>query len=209
MVKKKVLLIDMYGVIIEESRGKLINYAVDCLGENNRQQILKIIREEQCHTKASMGELTSDEFLSHLGFENPNESMKDYLVNYLTLDNTFTTFAEKNCDKMDFVLLSNDILEWSDYLTSYHDINKYFKEKIISGAIHLRKPDTKIFEYTLNKIKVEPSDCIFVDNSVKNLLVAEELGIKTVLFNRDHETFNGTIVDNFEHLSALLDKRLK
>jgi len=40
-------------------------------------------------TKAGNGELSSDEFLSLLGFQNPTEVMRDYLRNYLTFDKEF------------------------------------------------------------------------------------------------------------------------
>ena len=45
---------------------------------------------------------------------------------------------------------------------------------------------------------------MFVDNSVKNLLVAEELGIQTILFNRDGEEYDGRVVNNFEELAEML-----
>lgn len=70
--------------------------------------------------------------------------------------------------------------------------------------MHLRKPDKEIFLYTLQKLGCEPDQCVFVDNSVKNLLVAEELGIQTILFNRDGEEYDGRVVNNFEELAEIL-----
>ena len=53
------------------------------------------------------GELSSDEFLSLLGYPDPTETMWDYLRNLLTLDQEFLWFAERNYRQYDFVLLSN------------------------------------------------------------------------------------------------------
>ena len=46
----------------------------------------------------------------------PAETMADYLTNYLTLDAEFLRFAADNYKQYDFVLLSNDVKEWSKYL---------------------------------------------------------------------------------------------
>ena len=43
-----------------------------------------------------------------------------------------------------------------------------------------------------------------MDNSVKNLLTAAELGIEPVLFNRDGEEYGGTVVNSFPELAELL-----
>ena len=69
----------------------------------------------------------------------------------------------------------------------------------------MRKPDKEIFIYTLNKLGCKPEQCIFVDNSVKNLLVAETMGIQTILFNRDGEEYDGKVVNDFEELGKMLE----
>lgn len=69
----------------------------------------------------------------------------------------------------------------------------------------MRKPDRQIFLYTPARLKCEPEECNFVDNSVKNLLEAQELGIQAILFKRDEETYNGKVVNNFEELGKMLE----
>ena len=131
--------------------------------------------------------------------------MKNYIENYLTLDKGFIPFAEKYYQEFDFVLLSNDVSEWSAYITEYYQLDKYFKQKIVSGNVNCRKPDRKIYELTLEQIGRKPEQCIFIDNSVKNLDVAEELGIRPILFNRDNEEYSGNIVNSFEGLEKIIN----
>lgn len=126
------------------------------------------------------------------------------MKNYLTLDEQFPEFAESVTDKVEMCLLSNDVAEWSEFLTEYHGMNSYFKDKIVSGEVHLRKPDRAIFECALERLHCEPQDCIFVDNSVKNLRVAEELGMQTILFNRDGEEYEGNVVNDFVELEKMI-----
>lgn len=211
--KKRILLLDMYGVIIKESKGYFIPYTFEHFDRNEHDRLTRAFREELLFTKAGNGELSSNEFLSLLGYPNPTETMQDYLTNFLTFDQGFLWFAKRNYRQYHFVLLSNDVKEWSKYLLELHGLQKYFKESIISGEIHMRKPENRIFVYTIKNLQCiskgihyNPQECIFVDNSVQNLNAAQRAGIKTILFNRDHEVYSGDIVNNFHELDELLKK---
>lgn len=204
--KKRVLLIDMYGVIIKESKGYFIPYTFGHFDRKEHDRLTRAFREERLFTKAGNGNLSSDEFLSRLGYSNPTETMRDYLTNYLTFDKDFLQFAEHNYKQYDFILLSNDVKEWSRYLFELHGIQKYFKENIVSGEIHMRKPEKRIFDYVIEHLQCNPQECILVDNSVQNLNAAQNAGIKTVLFNRDHEAYSGNVVNNFQELNSILNK---
>lgn len=204
MEKKRILLLDMYGVIIKESKGYFIPYTFEHFDKNEHCRLAWAFQKEKLFTKAANGDLCSDEFLSLLGYSDPTETMVDYLTNYLTLDQEFLQFAECNYIQYDFVLLSNDVKEWSKYLFDLHGLQKYFKKSLISGEIRMRKPENRIFVHAIEVMQCRPQDCIFVDNSVQNLKAAQKTGINTVLFNRDHEVYSGNIVDNFQELDCLL-----
>lgn len=199
------LIFDMYGVIIEESKGNFIPYTYNHFEEAEYERITKLFRVEKLFGKAGNGELSSDEFLSILGFENPQFHMRDYIENHLTLDAGFLPFAEKFADKYEFVLLSNDVSEWSAYITEYHDLDKYFKHKIVSGDVKCRKPDKRIYEIALEQIGKKPEECLFIDNTGKNLTVAQGMGIMTVMFDRDKEVYTGTKVTTFEELARIIE----
>lgn len=205
MEKKRILLLDMYGVIIKESKGAFIPYTFEHFNKKEHSRLTKAFRQECLFTKAGNGELSSNEFLSLIGYSNPTETMRDYLTHFLTLDQEFLQFAECNYKQYHFVLLSNDVKEWSKFLFELHGLQKYFKESIISGEIHMRKPENRIFAYTIEHLQCDPQECIFVDNSVQNLNAAQRAGIHTVLFNRDNEIYSGNIVNNFQELDSLLN----
>lgn len=202
---KTTILFDMYGVILEESKGNFIPYTFQHFGQEEHERLLRQFKQEQLFTKAGNGEITSNTFLTMLGYDNPEYHMRNYIENYLTLDNAFIPFAEKYHTQYEFVLLSNDVSEWSSYITDYYRLNQYFKDKIVSGNVKCRKPDKKIYELALEKIQRAPSECYFIDNSVQNLKVAEELGISPILFNRDNEEYTGVIINSFEELANMLD----
>ena len=198
------IFIDMYGVIIAESKGYFIPYTYEHFDEPEYERITKVFREDKLFGKAQAGELSSHEFLAALGYPDPEAAMKDYLENYLTLDAGFRDFAEKAGKRYKLVLLSNDVSEWSRYLTEFHGMYRYFHDRIVSGDAGIKKPDPGIFALALSRMECRPEECLFIDNSVKNLNAAAELGIRTVLFNRDGVGYEGTTVNSFAELEALL-----
>jgi epoxide hydrolase-like predicted phosphatase len=55
-----------------------------------------------------------------------------------------------------------------------------FDDIVISGEVGLRKPAAEIYALGAERIGVEPSACVFVDDIASNLAPAEELGMATV-----------------------------
>lgn len=204
-MKKTTILLDMYGVILEESKGNFIPYTYQHFDESEYDRLTRQFRVEKLFTKAGDGEISSDEFLTMLGYDDPQYHMQNYIENFLTLDAGFISFAERFYQKYDFVLLSNDVSDWSTYITKYHQLDKYFQYKIVSGDVKCRKPDRQIFEIALATAGKRADECIFIDNSIKNLKTAEALGISPVLFNRDGSEYGGAIVNTFAELAKMID----
>ncbi|MBQ3027688.1 MAG: HAD-IA family hydrolase [Lachnospiraceae bacterium] len=204
MSKITTLIFDMYGVILEESKGNFIPYTYNHFDESEYERITRQFRVEKLFTKAGNGEISSDEFLSLLGFNDTKFHMKDYIENHLTLDAGFIPFAEKFAGQYEFVLLSNDVSEWSAYITEFHGLDKYFTHKIVSGDVKCRKPDKKIYEIALERIGKKPEECLFIDNTAKNLLVAQDLGIVPVMYDRDKEEYEGIKINSFEELAQVI-----
>lgn len=198
------LIFDMYGVILKERTGNFIPYTLEHFDEAEHERIKDLIENQKLFTKAGLGELSSAEFLSLLGYKNVEYHMKNYIENYLSFDSSFTTFAEKHHKNYDFILLSTDVSEWSKYITQHYELDKYFKHKIVSGDVHCRKPDKRIYEIALTAAQRKPNECLFVDDNVANILSAKDLGIKSVLFNRFQEQYEGCQVNSFEELDKVL-----
>jgi putative hydrolase of the HAD superfamily len=194
----------MYGVILKESKGNFISYTYDHFPTEDHERITKLFRVERLFTKAGIGEISSDEFLTAFRYKNPDFYMRDYIENHLTIDDDFYIFAENMKNKYKYALLSTDVSAWSKYITEYYKLDKYFPVKIISADVHYRKPDAKIYEITLERLGIPVDECIFIDNRVENLLAASKFGIDVILFNRDNEVYDGKTVYSFEELSRIV-----
>lgn len=198
------LILDMYGVILNETKGRLLDYSRDNLSANEYERVEKLIYSERLFDRAGLGEINAREFMNMLGYDDWEYHSKRYIDNYLTLDSGFIDFAERVKDKYELVLLSNDVSEWSTYITEKFGLNKYFAHKTVSSELKCRKPDLKIYDLTLEAIKRSPYECMFVDNNVQNLVAAEEVGISPILFNRENEHYYGMTVYSFDELLNII-----
>ena len=194
----KTIIFDMYGVIIKEAKGNFIPYVYERLPDTDKPQL------KQWFTQAGSGLLTSNEFLTLLGFDDPEYHMKNYVENYLTMDGGFYNFADEFCGKYDFALLSNDVSAWSEYICEHYGLNGYLSHKIVSADIGLRKPDPAIYTLALERISADPADCVFVDNKAENVRVAEHLGIKGVIFGNEESDSNLLRARDFAELAELM-----
>lgn len=78
-------------------------------------------------------------------------------------------------------LVSNS---WGGYGYPRETFDEMFDAVIISGEVGLRKPQPEIYLMAANKIGVEPSDCVFVDDFRVNVEGAEAIGM-TAILHRD------------------------
>lgn len=66
-------------------------------------------------------------------------------------------------------------------------MDAYFDTVVISAEVGLRKPDPAIWLLACDRLGLSPGECVFVDDLQRNLDVAAELGMATVLSDRDVE----------------------
>lgn len=62
-----------------------------------------------------------------------------------------------------------------------------FDGLLFSGPLGKVKPKKEIFEHLLREFNLKADECLFIDDSEKNILGAEKAGIKGYLFDGDAE----------------------
>ncbi len=63
-----------------------------------------------------------------------------------------------------------------------------FDEIIVSAEVGYVKPQNEMYEYALEKLGVEPHECIFIDDIERNVDAANNLGLRGILY-KDFESF--------------------
>ncbi|MEK6753333.1 MAG: HAD family phosphatase [Chloroflexota bacterium] len=77
-------------------------------------------------------------------------------------------------------LLSNFSTEKFEIVRRQHDFLTVFDDIIISGEHKLIKPYPAIFEFTLNRIKRQAKECLFIDDSLPNIETARKMNFITI-----------------------------
>ena len=78
-------------------------------------------------------------------------------------------------------LMSNsfDVHVRSNELRGFYSM---FDHIFLSNEIGLRKPDLEKYKYVIKKLKTKPKKCIFIDDKLKNLIPARQLGMYVIKF---------------------------
>jgi epoxide hydrolase-like predicted phosphatase len=90
-------------------------------------------------------------------------------------------------------LITNAHHDFIDTILSENNLSQLFDVTVVSSRLGVIKPDPRIFEYTLDKLQIEPAEAVFIDDLDRHVSAARELGIQTVLF------------ENFEQCKQELD----
>ena len=97
-------------------------------------------------------------------------------------------------------LLSNSDLRFVAHLRKNRPWLRFFDVCVFSAEVHLIKPDPAIFRYTLDKLALEASAVLFIDDRFSNVSVARSLGIESIKFT-SLVHLNGQLKDaGFSHL---------
>lgn len=86
-------------------------------------------------------------------------------------------------------LLSVHAKEWIEFCEQKYNYYKLFDEIVYSFEIGELKPAREPFEMILKKLGANPQECIFIDDSQRNLSTADSIGIKTIQFKNSEQLY--------------------
>ena len=78
--------------------------------------------------------------------------------------------------------LSNDVAEWAIARRKTLGIEAYFEAWVISGEARLFKPDPAIYDRLLQLLPCRADECLFVDDTPRNVEAALAAGLQAVRF---------------------------
>ena len=87
---------------------------------------------------------------------------------------------EKLKEKYKLYILSNFHKDSFETISSRYNFFNYFDGGIVSAYHNCIKPDEKIYKLLIDKYNINPTETLFIDDLEKNILKAQELGIKTI-----------------------------
>lgn len=161
------------------------------------------------NTLYEVGAISTKQFLKFYcnKFPNLNEAeiidawnfiIKDFpthrleFIQNLAQDKSFNLMLLSNTNEMHINFIASSV-------SFYQDFKSCFDKFYLSHEIHLRKPNTDIFEFVLRENGLKPNECLFIDDTKDNTLTADKLGFNTWTIDETKED----IITIFETKQAL------
>jgi epoxide hydrolase-like predicted phosphatase len=83
-------------------------------------------------------------------------------------------------------ILTNNVREWEPLWRSMLAVDEVFETVVDSAFVGCRKPESRIYALTLERIGLPPEACLFVDDVLVNCEGAQKAGIRSIHF-QDNE----------------------
>ena len=99
------------------------------------------------------------------------------------LNNEMFTLARRLRPHYAVGVITDNKQDRMECIERLHRLSSYFDPIVVSAAVGSTKANRGIFEQALSLARVEPTECIFIDNSVRNLLVPREMGMVGMHFD--------------------------
>ena len=194
----KAVILDMYGVIVKDTGDGFYEFV------NRTFPKIETAYMYKEWDRANIGEITSLEVLRVFGYKDNVEKVEKEYLDSIEINEGFYDFALEVRKHCKLALISNDISNWSSFLRDKYKLNEYFDVITVSGDLKIKKPDKRIFEYTLESLGCIAEECVYVDDRRSNLNAARAMGMAAVLFNSRNVEYDGKIVRDFKELEEYI-----
>jgi len=97
---------------------------------------------------------------------------------------------EKLSEKYTLILLSDHAQEWVEYIEEYHGFLKNISFRLYSFETSHLKSETHNFQKLLTDLNISSESCLFIDDNKENIGVADQCGIKGIVFKNQDQLIN-------------------
>ncbi|HEY0390186.1 MAG TPA: HAD family phosphatase [Solirubrobacterales bacterium] len=84
-------------------------------------------------------------------------------------------------------MLTNNVREWEPLWRAMLPVDEIFETVVDSGFVGCRKPESRIYELTLERIGQPAETCLFVDDVLVNIEGARRAGLNAVHFQENEQ----------------------
>ncbi|MCL2859672.1 MAG: HAD family hydrolase [Oscillospiraceae bacterium] len=176
----KLVIFDMLGVVFPNMRGG--SYL------NINELYLKIKTPKisfddffSKYQKLIIGDINISQFWENVSDGDIKVIETEHLNNYKIYPN-IQFILQKLKEYYNVISITNHPTSWIQYVINRNNLNGYFDKIYVSEDVKLKKPQEKLYNLALKEFGVKPIEAVIIDDQIKNLMCASELGMKTILF---------------------------
>jgi 2-haloacid dehalogenase len=186
------IIFDLGGVLIDWNPNYLYNKLIT--NEDERKQFLTDICSPDWNEEQDAGR-TLSEGTELLVSQHP-EHEKNIRAFYGrweemlggAIEGTVEIFKQlKESNRYRIYALTNWSAETFEIALNHYNFMQWFDGIVVSGTEKIRKPNPQFYQLLLNRYQVKPEDALFIDDNHRNILAAEELGIRSIHFSSPNE----------------------
>jgi HAD superfamily hydrolase (TIGR01509 family) len=115
------------------------------------------------------------------------EIAKKIVSKYCKVSEIWSGLLPKIKDVYSLGVINNGTAITIPYFKKENNFDDFFSIFINSSEVNLKKPDSRIYLMALEQMKLKPEESIFIDDTEENVLGAEKVGMKGILFT-DHQS---------------------
>ena len=188
----KAILFDFDGVLTIDKYGSdsILKYL-----DENTDVSIEVLKKEYYKINKGLlyGQYTHkdiwNEYCRNVGADIDFQILMDSFIN-TPLDKDMFSIVKQLKEKYLIGMITDNKVDRIDAILKHHCLTDLFDSVTVSAKCKCGKNDRKIFDITLEALNVEPSECVFIDNSEKNLIVPNEIGMHTILFDDENRDIN-------------------
>jgi 2-haloacid dehalogenase len=110
----------------------------------------------------------------------------------------------KQSNKYKLYALTNWSAETFPYALERFEFFKLFDGVVVSGEEKMRKPSAAFYKIILNRYRLDPASTVFIDDSLRNVMGAEAVGIAGIHFHNPQQ-----VKEELERLGVELEPKYK
>lgn len=129
-----------------------------------------------------MGAIDSERFLQILSELTGRQVTFHEVDGSAVVDADVVKIVAHLAKKYKLALLSNAPSKLIRGILADNDLEKYFDIIIVSSEVGMVKPSPEIFKFALEKLAMEPSETIFIDDNIRHVEAAAKIGIHSIQF---------------------------
>ena len=185
-----------FGGVLTAPLDELLSTFVEHTGVSREQfgaAMVQIVQEDGTHPLFGLerGEITERAFLDRMDSALTSVAGREIRIPPLAErlgtapaanQEMFTYYRSLRDAGVRMALCTNNVREWEPYWRAMLPIDEVFEVVVDSAFVGTRKPESRIYEITLERIGVPAEDCVFVDDLEVNVGAAQKAGMKGVLF---------------------------
>jgi FMN phosphatase YigB (HAD superfamily) len=183
------IIFDFGGVIIEIEFDR-VRKAFRDLGMDNFDDHFTKFRQSPVFDRFDTGRVSEDEFFSEIEKHLPEGVRREEVIAawnamlghfpeehfhfLMEMKNRYNTYILSNTNETHLRFYFRKLNEWF----GIENMDVFFNKSYYSNVIHLRKPDVKIFEFVCRDAGLNPSETLFIDDTLYHVEGARKVGLR-------------------------------